>query len=279
MRARTWAACAALTLLAGCTLPQGRQSASSEPTVLTVAVAASLREVMTDVANQYSAAHPDQQVRVTAAGSGTLLRQLQAGAPADLFVSADSDTMQQAQAAGLLAGEARPLVYNRLVLIAPVGVDKLPSPLPARPQQAAEWLNAQARAGARIATGQPSSVPAGRYAREALKGLNLWDILQPRLVYGQSVRQVLDWVARGEAGAGLVYATDAALMPERVQVLAELPLGTPIKYQVARLRAAPQPQAAAGLLDFLGSQAAQSIFRKAGFLTDPPPLSPQARMP
>ncbi|GHG02923.1 molybdate ABC transporter substrate-binding protein [Deinococcus piscis] len=262
------------TLLAGCTAPQaGQQEADGKPTVLTLAVAASLREVVTEVAGQYSAEHPGQEVRITAAGSGALLSQLQAGAPADLFLSADSATMHRAQAAGLLAGEPRPLVYNRLVLIAPQDTGtlsgNLPSPLPTRPEQAAAWLSAQASAGARIATGQPSSVPAGRYAQEALEGLNVWDALQPRLVYGQSVRQVLDWVARGEAQAGLVYATDAALMPERVQVVAELPLGTPIEYQAAQLRAAPQPQAAAALLDYLGSPAAQSIFRKAGFLTEP----------
>ena len=258
-----------MALLSGCTSPQTGQTTAGGPTVLTVAVAASLREVVTEVAGKYSQAHPGQEVRVTAAGSGALLSQLKAGAPADLFLSADRETMRQAQAAGLLAGEARPLVYNRLVLIAPAAASGLPTPLPASPPQAAAWLSAQAGAGARLATGKPQSVPAGRYAQQALEELQLWNTLEPRLVYGQSVRQVLDWVARGEAQAGFVYATDAALMPQRVRVVAELPLKTPIEYQAAQLKAAPQPQAAAELLDFLGSPEAQAIFRRAGFLTGP----------
>ncbi|MDO4264721.1 MAG: molybdate ABC transporter substrate-binding protein, partial [Deinococcus sp.] len=262
MRPRTGAACTLLTLLTACTAPQDSQTPASEPTVLTLAVAASLREAVTEVAAAYSAEHPGQQVRITAAGSGALLGQLKAGAPADLFLSADSQTMQEAQAAGLLSSAARPLVYNQLVLITAAGAAGLPSPLPASPQQAASWLSAQAGAGARLALGQPGSVPAGRYAQQALEGLKLWNTLEPRLVYGQSVRQVLDWVARGEAQAGFVYATDAALLPERVQVVAELPLSAPIEYQAALLRQAPQPQAAATLLDFLGSPEAQGIFRR-----------------
>ncbi|WP_261665079.1 molybdate ABC transporter substrate-binding protein [Deinococcus sp. Marseille-Q6407] len=241
--------------------------AAGEQTTLTLAVAASLREVVTEAAQAYQQQHPGTQVRITAAGSGALLQQLKAGAPADLFLSADTKTMRQAADAGLLAGPAHTLVYNRLVLIAPQG-EKLPFTLPASAEQAAQWLSAQS-GKAKVAIGQPDSVPAGRYAQSALERLNVWEQLKPRLVYGENVRQVMDWVAHGEAQAGFVYATDAALMPQKVQVVANLPVDQPIEYQLAQLKQAPAPAAAAEVLDFLQSPQAQSIFNKYGFLSAP----------
>ncbi|UFA51635.1 molybdate ABC transporter substrate-binding protein [Deinococcus radiophilus] len=228
---------------------------------LTLAAPSSLKEVANDLAEQYTKQHPEVAVQVTTGASGTLLQQLRQGAPIDVLLSADTKTMTQAQEADLLAGSPQTLAYNSLVLIAPAaatapGGDDLPAAL--------EWLAKQPR----VAVGQPDSVPAGRYAQASLTDLGVWPSLQERLVYGQNVRQVLDWVARGEAGAGMVYATDAAVMADDVQTVVTLPLQTPVEYQAAVTGRAPA--AAEPLLEFLNGPQAQATLEAAGFLTERP---------
>lgn len=221
-----------------------------------VSAAASLTQALRDIQPVFEAAHPGTRLRLNFAASGALLAQIAKGAPVDVFFSADSATMDQAQARQLLRpASRRDIVGNALVLVVPA----------ARPHVPAALAELTGPAYARIAIGLPASVPAGRYAKDALESSGLWTALEPRLVGANSVRQALDYVARGEVDAGFVYATDAALMPDRVKAALQVATPQPIRYPVAVLAAAPSPEAAQRFADFLVTPAAQAIFARHGF--------------
>ena len=187
-----------------------------------------------------------------------LARQIEAGAHADLYISADVEWMSYLQSRRLIdAASRRDLLGNSLVLIAPAD-----SPL--RLAIAPHFSLLRALAGGRLAMGDPDSVPAGRYARTALARLGLWPALSGHLALTDNVRSALAFVARGEAPLGIVYQTDARSDP-RVRILDTFPatLHAPIVYPVA-LTTGAQADARA-LLDFLRGAAAAKIFRKYGF--------------
>jgi molybdate transport system substrate-binding protein len=117
----------------------------------------------------------------------------------------------------------------------------------------------------RIGIGTPESVPAGRYAREALELANQWEALKEKYIFGQNVRQVLDYVARGEVEAGFVYLTDAALMKGRVKVALQAEVKRPILYPIAVIKGGGNDKAARSFLGFVQSEAAQRILAKHGF--------------
>jgi molybdate transport system substrate-binding protein len=240
-----------LSLFAGSGLSQ-----SAPASELTVSAAASLGSALRDIAPAFEAAHPGTRVRLNFGASGALLTQAARGAPVDVLLSADTETMDQAQARGLVqAAQRRNVVSNMLVLI-----------VPATRAQTPRALAELAGPGfARIAIGQPASVPVGRYAQEALQAAGLWEAVQPKMVGAQHVRQALDYVARAEVDAGFVYATDAALMPDRVRVAFQVPTQRPVVYPAAVLAAAPNPALAARFLDFLFTPAAQAAFARHGF--------------
>ena len=157
------------------------------------------------------------------AASDVLLKQIEQGAPADVFASADEITMDRAaQSERHRPSTRKDFAANTLVLIVGVG--------------ATCRHGSQDIAGGdytHIAIGNPDSVPAGRYAKEALTSAKLWDKLQPQIVPTQNVRQALDYVARGEAQAGFVYATDAETQKEKVHVAMTVPTSTPVRYPIA----------------------------------------------
>lgn len=232
--------------------------------IVRVAAAASLTDALTEIARDYRLQR-GVTVLPSFAGSGALARQIQSGAPADLFISADSQWMDALQASGHVdALSRRDLLGNRLVLIAPRG-QKPPRPLRLVPGPA---LTAAFRG--RLCTGDPGSVPVGRYARAALMNLSLWDEVKGRLVASEDVRGALAFVARGECPLGIVYASDARAS-SRVVVLATFPAGShpPVTYPAALLRTASP--ATASFLAYLASPAAQAVFRRHGFtpLTGP----------
>lgn len=117
----------------------------------------------------------------------------------------------------------------------------------------------------RVAVGLPASVPAGRYTKQVLEHAGLWPALEPRIISTQNVRQALDYVARGEVDAGFVYATDAALMPDKVRVAFVAPSTTPILYPAAPVAASDQPELARAFVAFLGTPAAQAVLARHGF--------------
>ncbi|MCW0394545.1 Molybdate-binding protein ModA [Xanthomonas sacchari] len=232
----------------------------SAQTPLTVFAAASLKESLDEAASAYQRAS-GTPVQVSYAASSTLARQVEQGAPADVFVSADQEWMDYLQQRKLIdPALRRDLLGNTLVLVAPAA-SKAQVDL-RKPGALLAALGAQGR----LAVGQTASVPAGKYARAALQALGQWDAVQPRLAESESVRSALMLVARGEAPLGIVYGSDAQAEP-KVRVVATFPADShaPIVYPVASLRASPQAKAAAEFVRWLGTPPAQAIFRRHGF--------------
>ena len=223
---------------------------------VTVSAASSLTHALRDLAPAFEVAHPGQKLRFNFGASGALLQQIAKGAPADVFFSADQESMDQAQAQGLVqVAQRRNAVSNRLVVIVPSAAAKAPAA-----------LVDLAQAGyARIAIGLPASVPVGRYTQGVLESAGLWATIEPKMIGAHNVRQALDYVARAEVDAGFVYATDATLLPDKVKVALTVPTATPIRYPVAPLKQAPNAAGAARFVDFLFTPPAQAVLAKHGF--------------
>jgi molybdate transport system substrate-binding protein len=223
---------------------------------LTVSAASSLTNAMRDIAPLFEAAHPGTQVQLNFGASGALLQQIAKGAPADVFASADQETMNQAQTQGLLQTEQRrDFASNALVVVVPTASAKAPTALTdlSQPDYA------------RIAIGLPASVPVGRYTKGVMEAAGLWGAIEPKMIGANNVRQALDYVARGEVDAGFVYATDAALMADKVKVALRVPTAQPILYPVAPLAGAPNAEAARRFVDFLVTPPAQAVLARYGF--------------
>ena len=231
--------------------------ASNRP--LTVFAAASLQESLDAVAKAWDA-QGGRHVVVSYAASSVLARQIEQGAQADVFISADADWMDYLQDRKQIEPASRfVLVRNALVLIAPINsttrtvdLNSLPSVLTALGQ-------------GRLAVAETASVPAGRYAKQALERLKLWAVLSTHLAQGDNVRAALEYVARGEASLGIVYLTDARAEP-RVRIVAVFAGKThaPIVYPAARMTTA-DAKTAADFLAFLRAPQAVAIFHRAGF--------------
>ena len=225
---------------------------------LVVFAAASLTDVLQKASDAYtqSSATP---VRLSFAASSALAKQIESGAPADVFVSADQEWMDYIAGKDLINAASRSnLLGNRLALIAPAD-SKVTLQLAAN----ARLLAALGEKG-RLATGDPDTVPVGKYAKAALTSFGIWSALEPRLARAENVRVALSYVARGEAPLGIVYATDATVEP-KVRVVALFPESShpAITYPAAATRSAQA--GAAGYLQFLRGPIAADIFRKAGF--------------
>jgi molybdate transport system substrate-binding protein len=223
-----------------------------------VFAAASLTNALGDIARAYEPQAKDK-VSFSFASSSTLAKQIENGAPANLFISADLEWMDYLEKLKLLAPGSRcDLLGNRLVLVAPkdsevavtlaTGVDLVPL-----------------LKGGLLATGDPDHVPVGKYAKVALQKLGAWDSLSGRIARADSVRAALALVERGEAPLGIVYATDAAVAP-KVRVVAVFPedLHPPVVYPAALIQGKATP-AAAHFLDYLKTPEAKAVFQKHGF--------------
>ncbi len=226
---------------------------------LTVFAAASLTDAMKDIGKLWEAAGHGA-VRFNFAASSTLARQMEQGAPANMFASADVQWMDYAAGKGLIATDTRRnLLGNDLVLVMPK--DK------ARQIVIDSALDVAALLGAdgRIATGDPANVPVGIYAQQALTKLGLWAKIEPRLARSDSVRSALLLVELGEAPAGIVYATDAPIAPG-VAIVGVFPDAShdPIIYPFAVTKAGDTAEARA-LLNYLAGPDAAKIFRAHGF--------------
>ncbi len=222
-----------------------------------VFAAASLANVLADLDKAFTA-QTGIRVRSSLAASSMLAKQIEAGAPADVYFSADLQWMDYLQERGLLrAGSRRALVGNSLVLIAPQGSSLRVSIGPG-------FGLARLLGNGRLAMADPDSVPAGIYARQALGKLGVWNSVEPRLARAENVRAALEYVARGDAPLGIVYRTDA-LVEKRVRIVGVFPADShpPIVYPVALTRRASA--AAARYVAFITSADARPIFRRWGF--------------
>jgi len=225
---------------------------------INVYAAASLKDALDDIIKQYQAESGNTAVGVYAASS-TLAKQIENGAPADIFISADLDWMNYLETRKLLQPNTRlNLLRNRLVLIAP-GDSRIETEIkPGFPL--AELLG-----DGRLAMADPESVPAGKYGRAALENLGVWASVAKRIARAENVRAALVLVARGEAPLGIVYRTDA-LAEKKVRIIGEFPAEThpPIVYPAAMVASA-QSSAARRFLSFLSSPPARKIWEKFGF--------------
>lgn len=231
-------------------------SASAVAADLTVSAAASLTNAFKDVGSAFEAANPGTRVLLNFAASGALLQQIAKGAPVDVFASADQETMNQAEQQQLVKPGTRVnFASNSLVVIVPQDA--------ATPPKALADLNAAAYK--RVAIGLPASVPVGRYTRAVLEKARLWPAIEAKMIGAQSVRQALDYVARGEVDASFVYGTDAAIMADKVKVAFTVPTDTPVLYPIAPVAASANTAAAQKFVAFVASPAAQAVLARYGF--------------
>lgn len=223
---------------------------------LTVSAAASLTDAFKELGPKFEAARPGSTVRFNFAASGVLLQQINQGAPVDVFASADQDTMNRADTQKLLEpGTRKNFVTNSLVLIEPgkdgPGIKRL--------------QDLSGSTVKKIAIGKTATVPVGRYTKEVLDAANLWATLEPKFVQADSVRQVLDYVSRGEADAGFVYRTDAAIVGDKVKVVSTPAGATPVSYPIAVIAESRQKALAADFIAFIASDAGQQVLTRYGF--------------
>ncbi|MBF0482298.1 MAG: molybdate ABC transporter substrate-binding protein [Desulfovibrionaceae bacterium] len=223
---------------------------------IVVSAAASLTDALAKVKTAFEKENPGTTVVTNFGASGTLLKQMEQGAPVDVFASADETTMDLAKLKKLIDPDSRvDFAANSLVLIVPVE-SKIPVSGP------------EALAGpgvARIAVGNPNLVPVGRYAVESFAASGLLESLRPKFIDGESVRQVLDYCVRGEVDAAVVFATDALAAKDKVRVAAVLTGPAPITYPVAIAAGSGNKEAAASFLRYLTSAPGQEILAGYGF--------------
>ncbi|MDP9898141.1 molybdate transport system substrate-binding protein [Variovorax ginsengisoli] len=222
---------------------------------IVVSAAASLTNAFQAIGQAFEKTHPGTKVTFNFAASGALLAQIQQGAPVDVFASADEDTMNRAAQARLLMDGTRvDFAQNTLVLIVPAQG--------AEPQKLQDLATPAYR---RIATGTPASVPVGRYTMEALNQTGLSAALAPKWIYGESVRQVLNYVARGEVDAGFVYRTDALIERDKTRIALTVPTTPAVRYPIAQVAASRNATVGKDFVAFVRSAPGQQILADFGF--------------
>ena len=222
-----------------------------------VSAAASLKDAFRDISKQYER-RTGARVNFNFGASGALQKQIESGAPVDAFASAGIPQMDALATQGLIAPETRrDFARNTLALVVPA--------------DSTSGITGFADLGGakvtKLAVGNPKTVPVGQYAKQALTRLGLWQGLAPRLILAEDVRQALDYVARGEVDAGIVYASDVRAAGERVRAVATAPADThdPILYPIAVVRASSHQDAARAFIDAVMSGNGQRILEKYGF--------------
>jgi molybdate transport system substrate-binding protein len=251
-------------LVTGCGGQSASTSSSSSSSssggsqkVLHVSAAASLTNVMQDIAKEYEQQHPDVKVEFNFGSSGALQQAIENGGQSDLFVSAAQKQMNALEKAGLLAdGTRQDLLINDVVLIVPKDSKK--------DIKSFEDLNTDKVQ--KLALGEPKGVPVGQYSEQIFTYMKNLDAMKAKAVYGTDVRQVLSWIEQGEADAGLVYATDAAIT-DGVKVVAKAPADShkPIIYPVSVLKDSKQLDLAKDFEQFLLNDTSKALFEKYGF--------------
>jgi molybdate transport system substrate-binding protein len=252
---RSWLA---LLVAAGLAWTAGAVPAVAQGKDVLVFAAASLKNGLDDIAGQWQRESGKKTV-ISYAASNTLIKQIEQGAPADIFISADLDWMDYGQQKGLIKPDSRfNLLGNRLVLIAPKDTNVSVNIQPG-------FDLAALLKGGRLAMGNVDAVPAGKYGKAALEKLGAWDGVKDKVAQAENVRAALVLVARGEAPFGIVYQTDAASDPT-VKIVGTFPENThpPIIYPIALTKESANPEAQA-FLDYLRSPAARAAFERQGF--------------
>ena len=245
-----------LTTLAAAGLP----AASAQE--LTFSVAISMKEATEELGRRFAQSHAGVTLRYNFGASGDLQKQIEAGAPVDLFISAAQRQMDELEKKGLVVTATRRVFARNVLTVIKPSDSKVDIAKPA------DLLDAKVT---RVVVGNPKTVPVGQYAEESLRALGLWEKLQPKLVFAENVRQALDYVARGEVEAGIVYTTDASVRGREVREAFRPPEDSyrPVTYPVAVVKDSRQPALASAFVDLLMSQDGQQVLARLGFL--PPP--------
>ena len=228
----------------------------AEEVELLISAAASMTDVLTEMAELYKEVAPNVTLTYTFGSSGALQAQIEEGAPSDIFMSAAQKQMDTLEEGGYIIKDTRKtLLVNKVVLISPLDSESSVTSFE-------ELVNPEVE---NIGIGDPTSVPVGQYSEEIFTNLDIWDEINAKAVYGSDVRTVLTWVEAGEVDFGLVYATDAA-STDKIKVLTEAPEGShkEVSYPVAVIKSSNNVDAAQAFLDYLSSEEAAEVFVKYG---------------
>jgi molybdate transport system substrate-binding protein len=233
-------------------------TAAAPQAEILVSAAVSLTHAFREIGSEFERSRSDARVVFNFAASDVLLRQIIEGAPVDVFASADEEAMDKAARENVIDSATRfDFAVNRLVLAVPKDSGAALKSLDDLRNNAVK----------RIAVGQPGTVPAGRYARSALEHARLWDVLREKFIYTQSVRQSLDYVARGETDAAFIYASDLLIAKDRVRLAFEVATPRPVSYPAAVTRSSKHKPLAGEFLQFLRSELGRKLLYKNGFGT------------
>jgi len=246
------------SLIAGCS---GEKQATPVPPAakieMNISAAVSLKDALEEIQKNYEAKNPNTKLIYNLGASGALEKQIEQGAPADIFMSAAPKQMNDLEAKDLVNKPTRRnLVENKLVIIVPKASNLTIS----------KYEDLTKDEVVKISMGETGSVPAGQYAQEVLKKLGIWDTVKDKAVLAKDVRTVLTYVETGNVEAGIVYKTDA-ISSDKVKIVATAPEGShqPIVYPVAVLSGTKQQQAAEDFITYLSTPECKTIFEKYGF--------------
>lgn len=239
-------------------LPAGAVAAE-----LTLSVAISMKDAVEELGRRFTASRTGTVLRYNFGSSGELQKQIEAGAPIDVFISAAQRQMDELEKRGLIVTATRRTFARNVLTVVKPADSRVDITKPG------DLLNPGVT---RIVIGNPKTVPVGQYAEESLRALGLWDRLAPKLVFAENVRQALDYVARGEVDAGFVYATDAAIRADRVKEAFRPAEDTyrPVTYPAAVVKDSKEPALAQAFLDLLMSAEGRAVLTKLGFQPPPP---------
>lgn len=225
---------------------------------ITVSAAISLKNTFVEIGKVFEAKNKGTKINFNSGASGDLIRQIEAGAPVDVFASAALKDMDEIDRKGLVIRDTRVnFAGNVLVLIIPSNSGL----------QLKSFNDLQREDVKRIAVGNPKTVPVGRYSEETLKYFGILDNVKSKLIFAENVRQVLDYVARGEVDAGMVYSTDALVRPKEMKIAAEAPEGShkPVIYPIAVIRGTKDERLAREFILLVTSQEGKRILERYGF--------------
>jgi molybdate transport system substrate-binding protein len=233
---------------------------------VTISAAISTKEAVEELGRGFMAARPGVTLRYNFGSSGELQKQIEAGAPVDLFIAAAQRQTDELEKKGLIVAASRRVFARNVLTVVKPADSKIDI------SKAADLLDARVT---KVVVGNPKTVPAGQYAEESLRTLGLFDRVQPKLVFAENVRQALDYVARGEVDAGFVYTTDAAVRGSHIKEAFRPGEDTyrPVVYPVAVVAGAKQTALAQAFLDLLVSRDGLAVLGRFGF--QPPPATPR----
>lgn len=256
---KTYLLCAAL-LFFSLPFPNVTVSSAEPANEITISAAISLKNAFEDIGGSFEEKHPRTRVRFNFGASGDLARQIEGGAPVDVYASAAQKDMDGIDQKGFITSGTRiNFAGNSMVLVKP-GISRI------RMESFKDLRKPEVK---KLVIGNPRSVPAGRYAEEVLKYLDLWEGLKEKLVFAEHARQVLDYVVRNEVDAAIVYSTDARIRPKEVTIVVKAPSKShqPIVYPIAIVKGSKNPPLATEFMALILSAEGKDLLNKYGFET------------